>query len=73
MRQPLYRVYETIRYDKRQFQLVGEGSLEADVDSLTRMVVDFACEKSKLASSEISELQERVSLSFVFVCWTTFR
>lgn len=51
---PLEKIYSTIRYDQRQFALQSAAALEADQESLVRMVLDFA--KDKLAITDPAEL-----------------
>ncbi|KAJ3410587.1 Nuclear control of ATPase protein 2 [Chytridiales sp. JEL 0842] len=40
--EPLYGIYNTVRHKERRLALMGSQSLHSDLESLERMVVDFA-------------------------------
>ncbi|ANB14919.1 Nca2p [Sugiyamaella lignohabitans] len=56
---PLYQIYETIRYDENeQLSLISKKSLESDIQSLERMVIDLVTKTDKSISPDI--LQTKV-------------
>lgn len=68
---PVRKIIRTIRHDKnREIALMSRDSLRADLESLERMVVDFAVDKphfatadgtsAPLSSAQVSEIRSRV-------------
>ncbi|KAJ3094213.1 Nuclear control of ATPase protein 2 [Phlyctochytrium planicorne] len=59
---PIRDIYETIRHRERKLALLGTESLNSDLESLQRMVVDFAKDHGSLASGtkSIDSLLESV-------------
>ncbi|KAK9454491.1 ATP synthase regulation protein NCA2-domain-containing protein [Dipodascopsis uninucleata] len=60
---PIKNILSTIRHDDdAEIAIVGRKSLESDMDSLERMVVDFAVDNSKSAldDSQISQIRNGV-------------
>ncbi|KAJ3290513.1 Nuclear control of ATPase protein 2 [Rhizoclosmatium sp. JEL0117] len=63
---PLQQVYSTIRHKERRLALMGADSLSSDLESLERMVVDFAKDRHLGANdSDIREMVQRGDLSIV--------
>ncbi|KAJ3051579.1 Nuclear control of ATPase protein 2 [Rhizophlyctis rosea] len=65
---PLQQVYATVRHRESRLALLGSESLSSDLESLERMVLEFARDhgvKDAAALSELSKQVERGDLSIV--------
>ncbi|KAL5040308.1 hypothetical protein BDV3_006582 [Batrachochytrium dendrobatidis] len=60
--QPLENVLKTIRHDEAQLALLGSESLASDLDSLERMVIEFARDHGELDATRLKEIGGRVRL-----------
>jgi nuclear-control-of-ATPase protein 2 len=58
---PINNILKTIRHDNNsKIALMTQQSLESDLKSLERMVIDYALDSKEITSSEINQLQESV-------------
>ncbi|KAJ3401069.1 hypothetical protein CcCBS67573_g07179 [Chytriomyces confervae] len=65
---PLKQMYSTIRHRERRLALMGSDSLNADLESLERMVVEFAKDHGVLSGTDLEAIRgraERGDLSVV--------
>ncbi|KAJ3239966.1 Nuclear control of ATPase protein 2 [Chytriomyces hyalinus] len=65
---PLKQMYSTIRHRERRLALMGSDSLNADLESLERMVVEFAKDHGVISGTDLEEIRgraERGDLSVV--------
>ncbi|CAG8497925.1 5475_t:CDS:2 [Paraglomus brasilianum] len=58
--QPVVGIIETIRHRERRLAVMGKNSLKADLESLERMVIDFAKKNYNLTEEQFAELAEEV-------------
>ncbi|CAG8463604.1 8892_t:CDS:2 [Paraglomus occultum] len=58
--QPVVGIIETIRHRERRLAVMGKNSLKADLESLERMVIDFAKKRNNLTEEQLAELTEEV-------------
>uniref|UniRef100_A0A060TE64 ARAD1D13068p n=1 Tax=Blastobotrys adeninivorans TaxID=409370 RepID=A0A060TE64_BLAAD len=59
---PLYKVYQTIRHDEdAQLSIMGRQSLQSDMSSLERMVVDYVSQNSSLDDASVEQIRSAVS------------
>jgi hypothetical protein len=58
--EPMIQMYNTVRYDEKQFAVQSAKSLESDLKSLSRMVLDFGREALQLNDEELQRLEEQV-------------
>lgn len=58
--EPMIQMYNTVRYDEKQFAVQSAKSLESDLNSLNRMVLDFGREALQLNGEELQRLEEQV-------------
>ncbi|KAL2919695.1 Nuclear control of ATPase protein 2 [Polyrhizophydium stewartii] len=59
---PLENMLKTIRHDEARLALLGTESLSSDLDSLERMVVDFARDHSAVGADALKTLGDRARL-----------
>lgn len=58
--EPLYQMYETVRYKQSHLRIQGAESLESDLESLERMVVSFAKDSKGVSDPSIlSDIAKR--------------
>ncbi|CAB5372943.1 unnamed protein product [Rhizophagus irregularis] len=58
--EPLIRMMDTIRHKERRLVLMGKDSLNSDLESLERMVLDFVRDQRQLNDEEIVNLTYRI-------------
>ncbi|KAL1923533.1 uncharacterized protein VTP21DRAFT_8513 [Calcarisporiella thermophila] len=57
---PMRKVWETIRHREGELGLLGPESLRSDLDSLERMVMNFARQHYHLSDAELDTIAQRV-------------
>jgi hypothetical protein len=59
--EPCFKIYETVRYRESKLRIMGASTLTSDLNSLERMVLDFAKDAGKLSpDTDISMLSEQI-------------
>eukprot|EP01117_Protostelium_nocturnum_P012125 TRINITY_DN4448_c0_g1_i2.p1 TRINITY_DN4448_c0_g1~~TRINITY_DN4448_c0_g1_i2.p1 ORF type:complete len:587 (-),score=222.40 TRINITY_DN4448_c0_g1_i2:74-1834(-) len=58
LEEPLLNIYNTIRHDTSNFAVMDPKSLNSDVDSLGRMVRDFAQKHGNFSPAQLAELEK---------------
>ncbi|CAG8737538.1 18469_t:CDS:2, partial [Racocetra fulgida] len=58
--EPVKGMWDTIRHKEKRLALMGKESLNSDLESLERMVLDFARDQKQFTAEEINELSKRI-------------
>ncbi|CAG8584600.1 9040_t:CDS:2 [Dentiscutata erythropus] len=58
--EPIKGMLDTIRHKENRLALMGKESLSSDLESLERMVLDFAHEQMQFTAEELNELSKRI-------------
>lgn len=63
---PLYEIYRTIRHKETRLALLGTASLQSDVESLERMVLDFATDQGVIDALDLELISNQVQNGKLF-------
>ncbi|KAJ3104542.1 Nuclear control of ATPase protein 2 [Physocladia obscura] len=69
---PLLQIYSTIRHKERRLALMGELSLSSDLDSLERMVLDFAKDHGVTDPALIDQVKSQVANGDLSIVMTRY-
>ncbi|CAG8824190.1 28704_t:CDS:2, partial [Racocetra persica] len=58
--EPVKGMWDTIRHKEKRLALMGKESLNSDLESLERMVLDFARDQKQFTAEEINEISKRI-------------
>ncbi|KAL7753367.1 Nuclear control of ATPase protein 2 [Sorochytrium milnesiophthora] len=57
---PMRDIYETVRHRERRLAIMGTESLQNDLQSLERMVIDYASARGKISEADLPNIIEHV-------------
>ncbi|KAF0546697.1 NCA2-domain-containing protein [Gigaspora margarita] len=58
--EPIIKMIDTIRHRESRLALMGKESLSSDLESLERMVIDFARDQKQFTVEELNDLSKRI-------------
>ncbi|CAG8736716.1 20179_t:CDS:2, partial [Gigaspora rosea] len=58
--EPIIKMIDTIRHRESRLALMGKESLSSDLESLERMVIDFARDQNQFNVEELNDLSKRI-------------
>ncbi|PRP86275.1 hypothetical protein PROFUN_05416 [Planoprotostelium fungivorum] len=73
LEEPLLHIWKTIRYEGKDYAVINPKALDEDVNSLGRMVVDFAKKSGQsLTAEQISAIRESAKTGDIGTILTTY-